>query len=333
MGMASSKFGVRRGGLTIALAGAVSLLCGQSLRAALTLTPAGVAQGLSLSTFASGFPSSGSVGPLGIGFTSTGGVIVSDFPGNVRVFATDTDNQTAASAPIGQNYGLGNAVGIAQVGNTFYMTQQGNGDLVQINSNGTFNQAIVAGLPSATGIITNPLNGHLFVSTLGNNVIWDVDPVAKSKTLFVNAAPDGLSISPDGKTLYGALSTSHIVGYDTTTKAVVFDSGAIPGGIDGTAVGTGLFAGLIFANTNGGTLVEVNLSTLAQTTIATGGSRGDFVTIDPATNTLLITQTDSIIRLTGASFTTVPSPGSLTMMATGILGSLGAYGWIRRRSV
>ena len=81
-------------------------------RAGLTLTAAGIAQGLSLSTFASNFPNSGGIGPLGIAFPTSGGVLVSDGPGNVRLFATDSDGQSAASvAPI-HNFGAGNASGI-----------------------------------------------------------------------------------------------------------------------------------------------------------------------------------------------------------------------------
>jgi hypothetical protein len=111
----------------------------------------------------------------------------------------------------------------------------------------------------------------------------------------------------------------------------VFDSGAIPGGVDGTAVGTGLFSAFVFANANFGQVYEVNLSTQAQTLIATGGSRGDFVTVDPSTNTLLLTQTDRIIRLTGASFTSVPepSPVALAGAAAGVCGL--ASLWRRRK--
>jgi len=56
-------------------------------------------------------------------------------------------------------------------------------------------------------------------------------------------------------------------------------------------------------NTNSGTLIEINQTTMAQTVLAIGGSRGDFVTVDPTNDTLLITQTDRIIRLSGATFT------------------------------
>ena len=49
----------------------------------------------------------------------------------------------------------------------------------------------------------------------------------------------------------------HIIG------AQVFDSGFIPGGPDGTAIGTsGSIAGELFVNTNGGTVVEVNINSL-----------------------------------------------------------------------
>src|SRR6266480_114581 len=144
--------------------------------AVLTLTPAGSAAGFSLSTFATGFPSSSSVGPLGIAFPGSG-VLVTDYPGNVRLFATDTDGQSAASFPpvAGAIYTGTNAVGLAQIGSNFYMTQQGLGTVVQVNANGTFNQGIVTGIGFATGIIADPANGHLFVSNVSQ--IFDVNPI------------------------------------------------------------------------------------------------------------------------------------------------------------
>src|SRR4029450_5183723 len=100
--------------------------------------------------------------------------------------------------------------------------------------------------------------GHVFVSTIGAGVIWDVDPVAKTKSAFVSVAADGLST--DGTTLYADPAT-HILGFNIATHALVFDSGFIAGGADGTALGTGSLAGKIYANTNGGTVVEIDLIT------------------------------------------------------------------------
>jgi hypothetical protein len=295
-------------------------------RADFTITQAGLDQGLSVSTFASGFPNSNGVGPLGVAFVPGGGVLVADKLGNVRLFPTDADNQNAANAPVGQNYGFNNAVDMAQTNGHVFMSRQGIGDLVQINNNGTFNQVIVTGMPAATGIATDPANGHVFVSTIGNNVIWDVDTVAKTKTAFINRSADGLSFSNDGRTLYGEIG-GHILGFNTTTRQQVFDSGFISGA-DGTAVGVGLFAGYVFANTNFGQLYEINLATSVQTLIGTGGSRGDFVTVDTTNGTLLLTQTDRILRLNGASF--VPEPSSVVLLGLGSIG-LVAAGWRRAR--
>ena len=317
---------MRSGKLTLAT---LLLLGGTAAQAQVVLTPAGSAL-FTLSNFATGFPTNGSstgnIGPLGIAFNGSQ-VVVSDYPGNVRVFATDADNQTAASAPVGQNYGFANAVGLASTGGNFYMTRQSAGDLVQINANGTFNQVIVGGMSAATGIIRNPNNGHLFVGAFSNNTIYDVDPIAKTKTSFVNAAADGLST--DGVTLFAEVN-NHILGYSLATGIQTFDSGFIPGGPDGAAAGFGAaLSGNIFVNTNSGTVIEVNELTLVQTVIASGGSRGDFVTVDP-NGSLLLTQSDSIQRLTPrqGSFN-VPEPGSVALLVG--MGVSGAGFLVRRR--
>ncbi|MBI1779375.1 MAG: hypothetical protein HYR63_28925 [Proteobacteria bacterium] len=276
--------------------------------AQMSLTPAAIAAGFSLSMFADNFPATGS-GPLGIAFPSSGGVMVTDTPGNIRIFPTDTDNQNALTVPALANYGNNNAVGLATFGTNIYMTQEFQADVVQLNINGTVNQVIVTGIPNATGIILNPVNGHLFVSSPNNNIIWDVDPARKTKQTFVNVFyAEGLAITADGRTLYASIpNTGHVLGYDTSNGNQIFDSGFIPGVPAGIALGTGKLAGHIFVNTNGGTLVEVNLSTVAQTLLATGGTRGDLATADP-NGTLLLTQSDDILRLTGPSgFTPVTS--------------------------
>jgi RHS repeat-associated protein len=281
----------------------------------LTLTAAGAAAGFSLTDFARGFPNETNGGPLGIAFTN-GGVLVADVDaninGNVRHFPTDTDGQDASSEPVAQYYGSGNAIGMAQVGGNVYMTQQFRGEVVQINADGTFARDI-AGVMHATGIVTDPVNGHLFVTGEAGptytDAIFDVDPVAKTATLFLGGLPgaDGLTMNASATVLYVAVLSGggHILGFDTRTKAQLFDSGAI-NGVDGTSVGYGSLAGFIFANTNYGEVWQVDLGNPAnKVLIASGGTRGDFITVDPNDGTLLLTQSSNIVRLhppAGASF-------------------------------
>ncbi len=312
----------------LVLAATALLSTASPAQAQLALTSSGTALGFSLSTFVSGFSSDGgNVGPLGIAFPSTGGVLVTETFGNVY-HISDTDGQTAASLTAAQNYGYGNATGLAAVGSKVYMTQRSNGDLVQINPSGTFNQNIV-GLPLATGVVANPANGHLFVSDT-SNTIFDVNPISKTATPFVTGIDfDGLSLSPDGNTLYGAADqTGHILGFSILSGLQTFDSGYIPGGVDGTAAGSRNLAGNVFVNTNSGTVVEVNLATDAQTLIASGGSRGDFVTADPSNGTLLLTQSDRIIRLTpGSGGGFGPVPEASTTVSFGLMLAIGGVGF------
>jgi hypothetical protein len=321
------------GFLTAVAAAAVALAWGAIARADMTLTAAGTAQGFSLSTFSDGFAKDGAnVGPVGIDVLPTalgGGVLVSDYgsgSGTVYRFATDTDGQHVSGAtPSTTNYGFNNAAGIATLNGSIYMALQGTGSVVQINSNGNFVATAATGVGAATDIVADAAAGVLYVSGLGNG-IWKVDPVSHSVVkLSDQTSADGMSLSDDGKTLYVAGNGGHLLAVSTVTGLVTRDLGFVPGGLDGTALGTGTLAGNIFANTNGGTVVEINLTTLAQTTIATGGTRGDLVKVDP-NGSLLLTQSTEVLRLTappGGGFGSgVPEPSSMAPVLTVLLASL-----------
>ena len=94
-----------------------------TVHADMTLTAAGVAAGFTLTTFATNFPDTGAggTGPVGIAFPGSG-VMVSDWPGNVRVFPSHADGQDAGAVSA-TAYETANAVGLAQIGGKFYMAQ------------------------------------------------------------------------------------------------------------------------------------------------------------------------------------------------------------------
>jgi hypothetical protein len=265
----------------------------------LTLTSASIRAGYGISTFATDFTSQGAgAGVLSVLFPDQGGVLVTDMSGNVRLFPNDSDGQSAAYVPPTQTFDLSDALGLAKVGANIYMTQESSGKVVQLNATGNYLKDIVGGNVGASGIVANPQNGHLFVDD-GFNSIFDVDPQARTSKMFVQSSYDyGLAISPDGKTLYAAdFVDNHVFGYDTSSGRSVFDSGPIAGGPSGLAIGTGRFGGHLYVSTTDGSLLDIDLSSRTQAMLATGGQRGDFLTFDPNDDSLMVTQTDRIVRI------------------------------------
>jgi hypothetical protein len=319
--------------ISFALAGLAAILMAAlsatPAHAGMVLTPAGTAAGFSLSDYADGFPSTGyCCGPLGIAVNSDGNVMVQSWgDGTIKVFA-DVDGQNASS-PISSVPFATCCYGSAFTNDNgiVYSTRASDTAIVQLNNDGTVNQVIVTG-PGKGGIWTDPTNGHLI--SAGYGAIYDTDPIAKTTHVIVNADVDGISVSPDGKTVYGAAG-GFVWGWSIATGAQVFQSAFI-GSPDGTAViqGSSGLAGSIISNNNDGTVDLIDPVSGTLTVIATGGSRGDFVGLDSTNGSLFLSQTDNVMRLSCGPdcFFTPPPPGVPEPSTAGLcFGGLLLAGW------
>jgi hypothetical protein len=335
-------------------AGVALLLSGVGhARADLILTPAGQAAGFRLSTFATGFPTAGGVpkGPVGIAFPSTGGVVVSDFAGEVRWFPSDSDGQNASLVPDVNNYGLQNALGMAQIGSSVYLARGLGNEVDQLNGQGVFQRVLAQTNPYPSSLAVDPVTGELFASVSGPpQQVVAIDPqTGKSRVFPIGGAGEHI-FNPDGTILYVAATSNDpngnaITGYDSTTGAVVFGPVVIPGLPYGISLGTGSLSRDIFVSyqfdrsSSLGGVLELNMDTLSTTLIATGGSNpGVFDYADPNNGSLLLGELDYIDRLTappGGGFyapAPVPEPSTLALLGIGAI-SLAGYALRRRRLV
>ncbi len=181
-------------------------------------------------------------------------------------------------------------------------------------SNGNVIRTLATGFVKALGITVDPMNGDLYVTDSGAQFVYRISNPGGcgtncSATLFADLnsigsglAIDGLAWSPDTfSLLVAADATDQVILVDRTGKPTVFvnlPAGTHPDGIafglPGTPLGTPIpFA---FTNNNNGSVTEINMKTKGFSTIASGGTRGDFVTVDDQ-GCLLATQTDRVTRL------------------------------------
>lgn len=296
----------------------------------LTLTPAGVNLGFTLTTFATlnpGLENNFGFGPFGIAMDTTGGVdtvVVHNFFNSTRYTFADVDGQTRASALTSVPSGSG-AIGYATAGGVAYGGDSASRAFVQFRKDGTVHH-VLTGVPfqGFLGMAGNPVNGHIVASTASGQLI-DIDPLANgglgSATVIASVGSmDGVSVSPDG--------TRAVVEFSGTIRVYEIATGALLAtyahplltGVDGTGVisSRNSLNGDIVAVTNFGSVVLIDpngfndIGPAEFLTIARGGSRGDYTAPDVSNGTLFIDMSEAVYRLscgTGCVIGAVESVG------------------------
>lgn len=300
----------------------------------LTLTAAGTAEGLSLSTFASGYPTVSGIGPISFAIDPVSGRAVTTSYGSGRVisYASDTDGQTySGGTQSTQVYGA--PTGLTTLGGKLYVADQGSG-VSRIDGFGNVVGGTFFAAPGATGLAASVATGLLYTSD--NAGLQSINPVTSAIATLATGAFDGLTTTNDGTQLYAEFN-QHVLGYRLSDMTQIFDSGFISGA-DGALIANLAGVAVLLVNTNNGELWQVNLSDATQILVASGGSRGDIVALDPTNNTALLTQSDTIMRLSlpaGSTFgvTSVPEPASLGLFSLALLGvALLGRARLRRRA-
>jgi hypothetical protein len=271
-------------------------------------------------TFPAGSPFSGATDVITGSFdTSCGAGPVGVLDDGTHFFVTDACTGTTyrlpssggsidtpdASSVNGLTHGIGTQNGV------YYGLNYGTG--LHSFDPGTLAATGVTAIPgSSRDVVADPLSSDVYVST-DSGIFRVQDPTGTpSVTPFAPGNIDGMTFSDDGQQLYGAASNGHVVGFDRAgTNDFDVDIGHPGDGIalaapDTTINGTDI-SGNLFVNSNDGTIEMIAVHDAnAVSVVASGGTRGDFMTVGPG-GCLFATQLATVEKLTPC-FLSPPTP-------------------------
>jgi hypothetical protein len=274
------------------------------------------AAGYAVSTFASGFAYNSGLcfGPIGLAFDPQGNLLVANnFTGLLYQFSPQggsADPGHVVGNPFngeglnglvfgkdGSLYGTGRAGPVCVVVNAVVQIDPHTAQIIRYLN--------APGCP--TGIAVDPLSGDLFISGYGGIFrLSNFATGAGTLTNYSSVGADGMTFAPDG-TLYASDNGSGVVysitGTNSATPGVATAIATVPGADGITLVTNPSSAALpyVVVNSNAGDIVKIDQtsSPATVTTIYSGGSRGDFVTVGPDACMYAI-QTDRVIKITNA---------------------------------
>jgi sugar lactone lactonase YvrE len=305
---------MRRSGAVVRAAEHVVLVVGVMF-AVLTLAGSAsaysTASGFSATDYATGFPSASCCGwgPIGVAFDSSDNLYVADVAdGHIYRFQPGGGASGAATRLTADPLSGGiKGLAFGRDGR-LYLARGKAGDVVEINpATGAIKRTVASDVPCATGLAVDPKSGDLFVSqdACQGGVVrvsgFADGPGTVKPYAVTPCCADGLTFAPDG-TLYAGDGghVLQIAGTTSSTPGATRSIASVPHA-DGVAIGVPS-AGqdpFVVVNRTDGEVTKVDFSQFppTQTTIVSGGTRGDFVAVD-SRGCLFATQTSSVARIT-----------------------------------
>jgi len=331
---------IRRGvGVTIALA--AGLVTSVAAFAAHTQFFAPFTSGSDIYT--SFTSDSGNAGPLGLLDDGTHFFVADNANGTLYRFASGMTGN-AGSPQASAHDGLG--MGLAFTNGGYYGLSRGGpvpAGLYRFNPTTlalTTSTPLVSIPGTLDDLTRDPVTGDLYASsTSGIYHISGLGGAHPTRSTFVTGDFDGMIFSPDGNVLYaasrGGSTAGHVVGFTRGGSPNGFDvneNGEGPDGITvappATKVNGVDVSNNVFVNENDGQVdrIDVNHGN-AVTTVASGGTRGDFTTVG-SDGCLYVTQTTTVEKLRPCFFEpTVNIPETPLVVGLPVAALIGLLGW------